>query len=296
MAPGGRTRGGRARGGLVGSGGRQSVAKERDCDESGRARRGFAGSGGQRSAAEERDGDGDGQQGDDAVDYIATGRGLGESVGVASGRAPLLGTKEKNFQPEEERQLTRSVLAISQDPITGNQQKSGAFWNRIHEHYEEHRPLDRRPARSLESKWGLIKPLVTKFVSYYAQVVRLNPTGASSADLLTMAHELFRTKSQNNTDFPYEHIWHLVKNYPRWADGWTTSKLATPSKRKSSTSDQGSAAPSPESSHVMEAQVEVDLRESSRESNPGLMQRPGGSKSAKLVHKEMSMKSGAAYA
>jgi hypothetical protein len=60
-----------------------------------------AGIGGRRSAAE--DGDESGQQGDDAVEYIATGCGLGESVGVVGGRASLLGTKGKNFQPEEER-------------------------------------------------------------------------------------------------------------------------------------------------------------------------------------------------
>jgi histone H3/H4 len=47
----------------------------------------------------------------------------------------------------------------------------------------------------------------------------------------------------------------------------------------------------------MEAQVEVDnLHENSRESNPGLMHRPKGSKAAKLVHKEMNIKAEATYA
>ncbi len=45
-----------------------------------------------------------------------------------------------NFVPEEERQLTRSVLAISQDPICGNQQKGNAFWERITVHFEQSRP------------------------------------------------------------------------------------------------------------------------------------------------------------
>ena len=35
--------------------------------------------------------------------------------------------KGKNFSLEEERQLTRSVLAILQDPIAGNQQKCFAY-------------------------------------------------------------------------------------------------------------------------------------------------------------------------
>jgi hypothetical protein len=136
-----------------------------------------------------------------------------------------------------------------------------------------------------------------KFVSYYAQIVYLQPTSTSATDLLTMAHNLFRTKSQNNKDSPYEHIWHLVKDYPYWAKGWTTSKLLTPTKRRSSASNQGSAAPFPKSLHVIEAQIEVDnLRESSKESNFGLMQQPEGSKAAKLVHKEMNIEVGAVYA
>jgi hypothetical protein len=43
--------------------------------------------------------------------------------------------KGKNFVHEEECQLTRSTLAISQDPIVGNQQRGNSFWERIFEHY-----------------------------------------------------------------------------------------------------------------------------------------------------------------
>ena len=68
------------------------------------------------------------------------------------GSGPVRPAKGKNFGPEEERQLTRSVLAISQDPICGNQQKGNAFWERIFLHYEQCRPGGHRGARSLESK------------------------------------------------------------------------------------------------------------------------------------------------
>jgi hypothetical protein len=61
-------------------------------------------------------------------------------------------SKGKNFQTEEEVRLTHSVLAISQDPIVGNQQKSSAFWDRIHEHFKLHRPGIDHTARSLDSK------------------------------------------------------------------------------------------------------------------------------------------------
>jgi hypothetical protein len=64
--------------------------------------------------------------------------------------------KVKNFSSEEERQLCRSFLHVSQDPIAGNGQRAGPFWDRIARHYQEHKPQGRedRPARSLETKWG----------------------------------------------------------------------------------------------------------------------------------------------
>ena len=66
------------------------------------------------------------------------------------------GKKGRNFSSEEERQLCRSFLHVSQDPIAGIGQRTRAFWDRIAKHYQEHKPTGRedRPSRSLETKWG----------------------------------------------------------------------------------------------------------------------------------------------
>ena len=81
--------------------------------------------------------------------------------------------KGKNFSSEEERQQCRSFLHVSQDPIAGNGQRAGAFWDRIARHYQEHKLQGRedRPARSLETKWGAIKHDVAKFVAVHSQVL-----------------------------------------------------------------------------------------------------------------------------
>jgi hypothetical protein len=55
-------------------------------------------------------------------------------------------------------------MAVSQDPIVGNQQQKGAFWKRIAKHYDLNRTTGSRGARSLESKWRLIKHDVGKFI------------------------------------------------------------------------------------------------------------------------------------
>jgi hypothetical protein len=94
--------------------------------------------------------------------------------------------KGKNFSSDEERQLCRSFLAISQDPIQGNGQKSAAFWERIANHYREHKPVGGgdHPARSLETKWGIIKHDVAKFVGVYNQVLSMKESGVSLDDML----------------------------------------------------------------------------------------------------------------
>jgi hypothetical protein len=88
-------------------------------------------------------------------------------------------TKGKNFCSEEECQLTCNVLAVLQDPICGNQQKSAAFWERIFLHYDQSRVGGLRLARSLETKWGQIKHDVTKFSGMYKQILGLHKSGSN---------------------------------------------------------------------------------------------------------------------
>ncbi|KAG0596302.1 hypothetical protein M758_UG241400 [Ceratodon purpureus] len=141
------------------------------------------------------------------------------------------GVKGRNFCMDEEKQLCRSVLHVTQDRIVGNQQRANVFWERITVHYQENQPQGPRPQRSLETKWGTIKHNISKFIGVYSQVVRLNRSGSSAADTLRRAHELYRTKNCKGLDFQFEHCWLLLKDHRKWAEGWTQVKPPTP-KRK----------------------------------------------------------------
>jgi hypothetical protein len=44
--------------------------------------------------------------------------------------------KGKKFWKDEEEELCRSVLHVTQDHIVGNQQRAGVFWDRITTHYQ----------------------------------------------------------------------------------------------------------------------------------------------------------------
>ena len=132
--------------------------------------------------------------------------------------------------PDKERQLARSILAISHDSIVGNQQNSNAFWERIYEHYESFKPVVHWGAWS---KWGVIKHEVSKFTGYYQQIKQMNKLGVSEADIIHMAKDLCHTKFAKNGEFTYEHCWSIAKDYSQWADGVTTTRQLASLKRKS---------------------------------------------------------------
>jgi hypothetical protein len=104
------------------------------------------------------------------------------------------------------------------------------------------------------------------------------------SDLLKMAKQLYRTKSAKNTDFTFEHCWLLVKDYPKWADGWDIANV-TPSKRKARESDQVSKEGTPEFLSVAEGEGNVTEDVGNADSNSTLRDRPTGTKAAKDMQK-----------
>lgn len=191
--------------------------------------------------------------------------------------------KGRNFTTEEERLLCRSFLHISQDPCVGSGQKKEAFWERITTHFNENCVTGSRPARSLESKWHVIKHDVSKFCGCYAQVERLNASGQSNDDILERALDLYKLKAPKNQSFLFLHCWWVLKDVPRWAEG--PAKQMTSSKRKDSTSDADSDC------------VEMDVPQSGVAQEPvgsiGVgrrLKRPVGSRIAKEENKSQKLR------
>ena len=204
-------------------------------------------------------------------------------MGSPEGGPARVGCKGKNFIRAEEEQLCKSVMLVSQDRVVGNQQKAGVFWERIAEHYNENRPDGVRPLRSLETKWGLIKHNVSKFCGIYNQIERLHKSGSNAADTMRDAKELYRQKSAKNTDFLFEHCWLLLKDCPRWADGWTQPSVG---RKRVSNECEGS------NTH----DVDVGYSEGATRSRSIYNERPGGVKSAKQDSMQQKVRDGALYA
>ena len=214
---------------------------------------------------------------------MAGRRERGGALGSPEGGLAKVGSKGKNFIRVEEEQLCKNVMLVSQDRVVGNQQKAGVFWERITEHYNENRPDGVRPLRSLETKWGLIKHNVSKFCGIYNQIELLHKSGSSAADKLRDAKELYRVKSAKNTDFLFEHCWLLLKDYPRWTDGWTQSPMK---KKRPANECEGSNT----------QDEDGGISEGVARSRSAYNERPGGVKAAKQDNIQQKSRDGAFYA
>jgi hypothetical protein len=102
----------------------------------------------------------------------------------------------RNFTTEEEIQLCRSQLCISQDPIVGNGQRREAFWERVSMHFNRHWPrgLGARTARSIETKFGVIKHDVSKFCGAYGFCFNNKESGQSLDNILQAALGLYKVQ------------------------------------------------------------------------------------------------------
>lgn len=72
-------------------------------------------------------------------------------------------TKSKNWGTDEDEQLSKSWLAIAQDPIAGLEQKRSTFFERITADYKDKMPGTLRDQSSIENRWKTLQRLVNKF-------------------------------------------------------------------------------------------------------------------------------------
>jgi hypothetical protein len=97
-------------------------------------------------------------------------------------------------------------------------------------------------------------------------------------------------QTKTSKEFGYLHVWLIVKEYPRWAEGWGTSTTVAPSRRpRVAGADQESVIGVSEEATGFEDGGDM-------ESNVGLQVQPTGSKAAKEAHKAAKTKDNTMYA
>ncbi|CAN6310235.1 unnamed protein product, partial [Urochloa humidicola] len=125
--------------------------------------------------------------------------------------------KLTNFKPEEDVNIVKSWLEISCDSIPCTAQKKDHVWKRIVQRYNLRRgSYPERSLKSVQNRWQIIKTEARKFASFYADVIRENPSGLSDTEKITLAAANFAAIVKHN--FAYLHCWELIKDEPKWKD------------------------------------------------------------------------------
>ncbi len=95
-----------------------------------------------------------------------------------------------------------------------------------------------RFARSLETKWGIMKHDVAKFIGNYTVVLVLCELRTNFEDTFHKALDLYKTKHPKHQAFTYLHVWYVLKNILQWVDmREEVKKIPSPMKRKTSLGD-----------------------------------------------------------
>ncbi|XP_022548381.2 glutathione S-transferase T3-like isoform X2 [Brassica napus] len=198
--------------------------------------------------------------------------GLGEdSVHVSSSQVPHLGEtpaerkERRTWTPTDDQVLISAWLNTSKDPIVGNEQRSGAFWQRIAAYFAASPKIgasERRESSHCKQHWHKINDQVGKFCGAFEAASRERTSGQNDNDVLKHAHEIFF--NNHNKKFTLEHAWKEIRNDQKWCD-LSSSKMESACKRRKLDNSAQSAA-----SHASESMTD----------------RPPGVKSAKANGKK----------
>ncbi|ETV64689.1 hypothetical protein H257_18467 [Aphanomyces astaci] len=129
-----------------------------------------------------------------------------------------------NFTTDEDCQLARSWINISQDASKGSGQKSDQFWSRIETNFNQYSDgAIQRSGRSLSSRWATILDQcnVGCFATVRSKLTSGESDGPEDAELVRRAKELFANKADargKQSRFLFLHAWEILRTVPKWQD------------------------------------------------------------------------------
>jgi len=90
-----------------------------------------------------------------------------------------------NYSQEEDIQLCKSWISISNNAIVGTDQSGKTYWERITAHFHNFRDFHYdRTTNSLEHRCGVIIKECMRFQAYYEEVERRHPSGVPYQELV----------------------------------------------------------------------------------------------------------------
>lgn len=128
-------------------------------------------------------------------------------------------TKARNWKEAEDITLVQAWMSVAQDPITGNEQRSEHFWERVHVEFSMHLPRafsDVRKSDACKNRWQLLQKSVSKLSSNWAIIQRRDESGVTITQKLADAHSLYR--EDQGKAFKHIACWELLRDCQKWKD------------------------------------------------------------------------------
>jgi len=122
-----------------------------------------------------------------------------------------------NYSQEEDIQLCKSWISISNNAIVGTDQSGKTYWERITAHFHNFRGFHYdRTTNSLEHRCGVIIKECMRFQAYYEEVERRHPSGVPYQELILEAQARYAKASQGKS-FTFFHCWLEVRHTEKFA-------------------------------------------------------------------------------
>lgn len=125
--------------------------------------------------------------------------------------------KGKNFVVKEERQLYCNFLYVSQDSTTRIGQILITFWDQVCEYYNQPACKVKRLVKSLETKWGVIKQDITKFIGITKQWWHFVNLGLQQKKFDQKKLKLYKSKHIKKSKFCFIALLILSKRFSQMA-------------------------------------------------------------------------------
>ncbi|KAJ9555950.1 hypothetical protein OSB04_010564 [Centaurea solstitialis] len=148
------------------------------------------------------------------------------------------------YNDNEDIQLCRCYIDVSQNPIIGRNQSKDKFWARVNTefHSSEIFATNPRPRRSLESRMSTIMKATKKLRGCIRQIQNRNPSGASEQDIMNDAKEMLKLDASYKKGFKFDHVWHLMKDFEPTSNATATPQYQRQSPYQSPSTGAGSSS------------------------------------------------------
>lgn len=191
---------------------------------------------------------------------------------------------------QEETELARAWVDVSEDPKTGKNQQRDRFWFRVTRRFRKgmKKGNSYRNKDQCNTKWNNMNKCVMAFNAIYINLVNQWRSGESESSILEKANYMYR--DDNVKPFKFPHAWNVVHHSQKWEQVFKLEFGGGSSSKRSKTSESGSYHVSSDGHIGVNLNDDVDEVE---EVEPSPPPRPMGRDRAKRKGKATSSTSSA---